>query len=122
MRRLMIVDKSTVVRRVAERILSDMGFLVAQADDVNFAYSMCCEEAPNILVIDADMDGVLDFIAKVRAMPNGREIHIFFSLVEADLKTMMRGKRAGANDFLLRPFDRAILNRVFGKLIQSKAA
>ena len=43
-------------------------------------------------------------------------MRIYYCVVEADLKKMMMGKRAGADDFLLKPFDRKILTQVFGNL------
>ena len=46
-------------------------------------------------------------------MPNGKSARIFYCVIEADLKKMMAGKRAGADDFLLKPFDRKILTSVF---------
>ena len=48
-------------------------------------------------------------------IPSG-EVHVWPFGVEADLKKMMMGKRAGADDFLLKPFDRKILTQVFGNL------
>ena len=41
---------------------------------------------------------------------------IYYCVVEADLKKMMAGKRAGATDFLMKPFDRKILTSVFAGL------
>ncbi len=50
----------------------------------------------------------------VRALPEGKAVKIYYCVVEAELKVMMAGKRAGANDFLLKPFDREILTKTFG--------
>ena len=49
-------------------------------------------------------------------LPGGKGVRIYYCVVEADLKKMMAGKRAGADDFLLKPFDRKILTSVFGSL------
>ncbi|MNL59710.1 hypothetical protein D3C87_1834610 [compost metagenome] len=72
------------------------------------------------MIVDASLDGALDLIAAVRALPNGKSVKIFYCVIEADLKRMMAGKRAGADDFLLKPFDRKILTSVFAG--QSMAA
>ena len=55
-------------------------------------------------------------IDDVRNLPQGKSVRIYYCVVEADLKKMMMGKRAGADDFLLKPFDRKILTQVFGNL------
>ncbi len=120
MRRLMIADGSDVVRKVGKRILSGMGFLVSEAPSSLDALVRCEAEMPNIMIVDAGLEGALDLIANIRRMPEGASVKIYYCVVEADLKKMMAGKRAGADDFLLKPFDRKILTSVFAS--QSMAA
>ena len=115
MQRLMIADGSDVVRKVGKRILSEIGFLVAEA------MSRCETDLPAILIVDAGLEGALGLIQNVRALPNGKGVRIFYCVIEADLKKMMLGKRAGANDFLLKPFDRKILTAVFGAFVAAPA-
>ncbi|MDX3929178.1 MAG: response regulator [Shinella sp.] len=116
MQRLMIADSSDVVRKVGKRILSGLDFLVLEASSSLDALVRCEAELPNILIVDATMDGALELIANVRNLPQGKSVRIFYCVVEADLRKMMMGKRAGADDFLLKPFDRKILTNVFANL------
>lgn len=116
MQRLMIADGSDVVRKVGKRILTELGFVVVEAGTATEAMSRCQSDLPALLIVDASLDGALDLIQGVRAMPNGKAVRIFYCVIEADLKKMMLGKRAGANDFLLKPFDRKILTSVFAGL------
>jgi two-component system chemotaxis response regulator CheY len=110
----MITDTSDVVRKVGKRILSELDFLVSEASNAHEAVSRCEMELPDYLIVDAGMEGALDVIAAIRAMPDGKDVKIYYCVVEADLKKLMAGKRAGATDFLLKPFDRKILTAVFG--------
>jgi len=119
MQRLMIADGSDVVRKVGKRILSELGFVVVEAASAQEAVSRCRAEIPSFLIVDAALEGALDLIAQVRGMPNGKAVRIFYCVIEADLKKMMVGKRAGADDFLLKPFDRKILTSVFSGLAQA---
>ncbi len=116
MQRLMIADDSDVVRKVGKRILSGMGFLVSEASNGLEALSNCHAELPNIIIVDAGLNGALELIANIRLMEKGKSVRIYYCVVEADLKKMMAGKRAGADDFLLKPFDRKILTNVFASL------
>ncbi len=116
MRRLMIADNSDIVRTVAKRILSELGFLVAEASSDREAMMRCQAELPHILIVDANMDGALDLISGVRALPGSEKVRIYYCVIEADLKRMMAGKRAGADDFLLKPFDRKILSAIFANI------
>ncbi|MHA7968254.1 response regulator [Rhizobium sp. CAU 1783] len=113
MQRLMIADSSDVVRKVGRKILSELGFLVLEAGSAREALMRCETELPNIVIVDAGLEGALDLIANIRALPEGKGVRIYYCVIEADLKTMMAGKRAGANDFLLKPFDRKILTQMF---------
>jgi two-component system chemotaxis response regulator CheY len=113
MQRLMIVDGSDIVRKVGKRILSELGFLVVEAGSDREAIMRCQAELPNYIIVDAALEGALDVISAIRAIPNGKNARIFYCVIEADLKKMMAGKRAGADDFLLKPFDRKILTSVF---------
>jgi two-component system, chemotaxis family, chemotaxis protein CheY len=119
MQRLMIADSSDIVRKVGKRILSELGFVVVEAATDREAIARCHAELPNFLIVEAALEGALDVIAAVRAMPHGKSVRIFYCVIEADLKKMMVGKRAGADDFLLKPFDRKILTSVFSGLAQA---
>lgn len=118
MQRLMIVDDSSVIRKVAKRILSGLDWLVSEADSAYMAQMHCQAQLPHVLVVDATMPDAIDLIAAVRQMPGGDAVRIYYCLVEADLKSMMQGKRAGADDYLIKPFDRRILTTTFGHLSQ----
>jgi two-component system chemotaxis response regulator CheY len=119
MQRFMITDTSDVVRKVGKRILSELDFLVSEAADAHEALTRCQAELPDFLIVDAGMDGALDLIASIRAMPAGKDVKIYYCVIEADLRKLMAGKRAGATDFLLKPFDRKILTAVFGNRAQA---
>jgi two-component system, chemotaxis family, chemotaxis protein CheY len=121
MQRLMIVDDSSVIRKVAKRILSGLDFLVSEADTGHQALMHCQAQLPHILIVDATMPDALEIIGAVRQLPGGAAVRIYYCVVEADLKSMMQGKRAGADDFLIKPFDRRILTSVFGHLSKAVA-
>ena len=84
---------------------------------------MLVEILPNArgpLIVDACLPGATDLIGEVRGLPGGDKVKIYYCLIEGKFKHMMQGKRAGADDFLLKPFDREILTKVFSD--QSKTA
>lgn len=122
MQRLMIADDSSVIRKVGRRLLAGLGYNVSEAGDAREALYLCRSDMPDVLIVDAAMDGALELIAGVREASEdgeGRPVRIYLCLVEADLKRMMLGRRAGADDFLLKPFDRAVLTRTFGPLAEA---
>ncbi|MCX8996719.1 response regulator [Rhizobiaceae bacterium BDR2-2] len=116
MKRLMIVDNSDIVRKVGRRILTEIGFLVSEARDAGEALDRCRAELPDVAIVDSFADGALELIAEMRRLAGDRQIRIFYCLVENDLKKMMVAKRAGATDFMLKPFDRRSLTAAVGTI------
>ena len=116
---LLIADESDIVRKVAKRILSALNFEVAETNSADHTIAQCSRNMPDILIIDGSMQSALEVIPHIRVMPGGKETKIFFCVVKADLKTLMAGKRAGADDFLLKPFDRKALEAKFGSYVSA---
>lgn len=117
MKRCMFVDGSSVIRKVAKRILgSDM--VVVEAASGFDAVEMCAADMPDIIVVDSalsDMQAV-DLIRRIRTIESPITPQILVSLVEVDVGAIMRAKRAGAQGYLLKPFNRPQLLERFRTL------
>jgi two-component system, chemotaxis family, chemotaxis protein CheY len=124
MRRCLFVDDSALIRKVAKRILNDADVLVSEAESAAEALSMCAADMPDLIIVDSilpDMDSP-DFIRHVRAMPAAAATQILICLVEMDVPTIMRAKRAGAQGYMLKPFERAQLLHSVGSLTAASVA
>lgn len=118
MKRCMFIDDSSVVRKVAKRILAGPDLIVLEAASGADALDMCSTEMPDIIVIDGALPDMpsAEVIRRIRAIPSLTKPKIAICLVEFDLGAIMRAKRAGAHDYLLKPFDRSQLLARFRKL------
>ncbi|MER8566162.1 response regulator [Mesorhizobium sp. M1305] len=108
MKRCMFVDDSSVIRKVAKRILGGSDMAVIEAATGLDAVEMCAAEMPDVIVVDGalpDMQAV-DVIRQIRAMESTIKPQILISLVEVDVASIMKAKRAGAQGYLLKPFNR----------------
>ena len=108
MKRCMIVDDSSVIRKVAKRILSSPQLLVSEASSATEAIYMCEADMPDVIMLDAtlpDMDTV-DFIrqamteAKVRA-EDRRAVFVGVEAYEAAGGTMPLKDLGGGQPNLL---------------------
>jgi two-component system chemotaxis response regulator CheY len=118
MKRCMFVDDSSVIRKVAKRILGGPDMIVVEAGSGIEALDMCQAEMPDIIVVDSvlpDMTAV-EFIQRVRGLPTNVKPQIMLCVVEVDIGAIMRAKRAGAQGYLLKPFNRAQLLERFRQL------
>ncbi len=118
MKRCMIVDDSSVIRKAAKRILSKPDLLIVEAENGAEALDMCSVEMPDLVIVDGTLPDMTsaECIAGMHAIDGEKKTNIIVCVPEVDISTIMRAKRAGAKDFLLKPFDRASLINRFNQL------
>ena len=104
----MIVDDSSVIRKVAKRILAGPDLVVIEAASATEALYMCEADMPHVIVLDAslpDMETV-DFIRRAVAIDSPTKPQIVVCVTQFDIGAIMRAKRAGAKGYILKPFNR----------------
>jgi two-component system chemotaxis response regulator CheY len=107
----LVVDDSRVIRKVARRILEDLGFEVAEAADGMEAMAWCRTAMPEVILLDWNMpllDG-LGFLKELRQTPEGDEPVVIFCTVENDLEHITLALDHGADEYIMKPFDGDIL-------------
>ncbi len=115
MKRCLIVDDSSVIRKVARRILENFGFTVLEASDGRQALDACAKEMPEAILLDWNMpvmDG-FDFLRALRSMPAGDKPKVVFCTTENDLAHIARAMHAGADEYIMKPFDKEIVEAKF---------
>ncbi|MDX8465432.1 response regulator [Mesorhizobium sp. VK23B] len=115
MKRCLFVDDSSVIRKVAKRILGGSDIVVIEAATGLDAIEICSSDMPDVVVVDgglADMQAA-DLIRRIRGIDGAVKPQILVSLIEVDVGPIMRAKRAGAQGYLLKPFNRAQLLESF---------
>ena len=121
MKSCLIVDDSSVVRKVARRILEDMDYIVEEAEDGQDAFDKCRQEMPDAILLDWQMPIMsgLEFLKLLRAYVGGDRPHIVYCTVENDIGAIAMALKAGASDYMMKPFDRTILENKFEALAQA---
>ena len=111
MRRILIVDDSPVMRKVARRILDGMRFETSEAEDGQKALVACRAGMPDAILLDWNMpvmDGY-EFLRELRKMPGGAAPKVIFCTTENDVAHIARAMHAGADEYIMKPFDRQIV-------------
>ncbi|KQP51802.1 two-component system response regulator [Methylobacterium sp. Leaf399] len=112
MKTCLIVDDSAVIRKVARRILEGMNFKVAEAEDGAKALVQCSDAMPDVILLDwnmPEMDGY-DFLRALRQSPSGGSPKVLFCTTENDVGAIARALHAGADEYIMKPFDRDIVS------------
>ena len=112
MKTCLIVDDSRVVRKVASRIVRDLGFTVTEAAEGAEALRMCRESMPDAVILDWNMPVMngLEFLKSLRATPGGSEPKVIFCTTMNDLDHISQALSLGADEYIMKPFDADILN------------
>jgi two-component system chemotaxis response regulator CheY len=103
----LVVDDSRAMRSILTRLLTNLGFDVAQAGDGAEALSVLNSGCrPEVILVDWNMpvmDG-LTFIKNVRAREDLRDISLMMVTTESEQGQIVRALAAGAHEYVIKPF------------------
>ncbi|MFQ5785554.1 MAG: PleD family two-component system response regulator [Alphaproteobacteria bacterium] len=115
MKSCLIVDDSAVIRKIARKILEELKFETAEAVDGKEALDQCKKKMPDAVLLDWNMPVMngLDFLRALRRTDGGREPIVVFCTTENDLNHIREAMEAGANEYIMKPFDGEIIETKF---------
>ncbi|WP_369831660.1 response regulator [Caulobacter sp. HMWF009] len=113
----LVVDDSRVIRKVARRVLEDIGFEIAEAGDGMEALAWCRAAMPDAVLLDWNMPVMngIEFLRQLRTEPGGGEPVVVFCTVENDVEHIRMALDAGANEYIMKPFDGEIIAAKFAE-------
>lgn len=104
-KKILVIDDSAIVRNVHSVILKTAGFDVIEAQNGLEAYDKAQVEDIDLMVVDIntpEMDGY-EFCEKIRKNAKYKDIPIMIVSTESEQEDKMKGFKAGANLFLVKP-------------------
>jgi two-component system chemotaxis response regulator CheY len=115
MKSCLIVDDSRVVRKVARRILEELEFAIEEAADGQLAMAACQHHMPDVILLDWNMPVMsgIEFLRALRGMKGGETPIVVFCTTENDLGHIQEAVGAGANEYIMKPFDTDIIQAKF---------
>lgn len=111
MKYCLVVDDSTVIRKVARRILEGLKFEIGEAEDGEQAIQSCNARMPDAILLDWNMprmDGY-EFLTNLRRMSGGLHPKVVFCTTENDVAHIAKAMQSGADEYVMKPFDKDIL-------------
>ena len=122
---VLVVDDSTTVRRVTQRLLEREGLRVALASDGLQALDQLAKETPCVILSDIEMprmDG-FDLARQVRAEPRWSQVPIVMISSRTASKHREHAKALGVNHYLGKPFsEEELLRLVWGYAVSPPAS
>lgn len=129
---VLIVDDEYAGRQTLESVLEGEGYSLEMAENGRQAIEKAKALLPDVILLDVMMPGMTGFevCERIRNDPQVAEIPIIVLTALDDRESMLNALKAGADDFISKPFDRHELRaRLIGitrlnryhKLVQERA-
>ena len=110
--KILVVDDDANVQRLLQYTLKQEGYDVVIAPDGAEGFRLWGAEAPDLILLDVQLpklDGY-QVAAKIRSEEGGSShVPIIMLTAEREVEQKVRGLRAGADDYLIKPFHPAEL-------------
>jgi signal transduction histidine kinase len=121
--RILVVDDDERNRRLLEAVLGPAGYDVIEADGGELALEIIARDPVDMVLLDMMMPGLdgVETCRRIRQNLGERFLPVVFVTAMADRQTRVRGKQAGADDFLTKPIDEIELMARVENLLAAKA-
>ena len=111
MKYFLVADDSPVVRKIVSTIMHKHGFTVLEAENGRQAYHICEKNMPDGIFLDACMPimGGLDFLEALPGINADTSPAILYCACEIDREDIRKALANGAQNYIVKPFNRDIL-------------
>lgn len=112
----MVVDDSRAARAMLRRLLGEMGFEVVEAGDGRQALeTLSARGGLDLVLVDWNMPEMngMEFVRRVRTNPGWNGLPLMMVTTEVERTHIALALAAGANEYVMKPFTRDVLE---GKL------
>jgi putative two-component system response regulator len=105
---VLIVDDEEAGRQTLESILEGEGYQLVMAENGQQAIETAKAVFPDVILLDVMMPGMTGFevCERIRNHPSIAEIPIIILTALDDRESLLTALKAGADDFITKPFDR----------------
>jgi two-component system NtrC family sensor kinase len=105
--KILVVDDDEIARATIDALLSTENYELHFAENGLQALTMAAEIRPELILLDVMMPGMDGFetCRKIRALPKLSEVPIVLVTALDDRASRLSGLKAGADDFVTKPFD-----------------
>ncbi|MBW1758862.1 MAG: response regulator [Deltaproteobacteria bacterium] len=106
-KKILIVDDEFFITRALFFMFKKEGYRCQMAHEGQGAIEQIMHDKPDLIFMDVDMpekDGY-ETAREIRSNPEWKDIHIIMLTAKGQKTDKKKGLEAGANDYILKPFD-----------------
>jgi two-component system chemotaxis response regulator CheY len=117
---ILIADDSPTMRAMLVSTIEMLGdYRIVEASSGFEALRLLPREKVDLILTDINMPDIngLEFISYLRTNSNYLSIPVFIISTEGSQKDIEKGKHLGANEYLIKPFDPTILQKLISSYL-----
>lgn len=121
---ILVVDDMATMRRIIKNLLSQLGFKHAtEAEDGAVALQKLKKGGFDFVITDWNMPNMtgLQLIEAIRGDENLKHLPILMITAEAKKENVIAAIKAGANNYIVKPFPAEVLQEKIGKIFAALA-
>ncbi|AHB49502.1 chemotaxis protein CheY [Hyphomicrobium nitrativorans NL23] len=109
MKRCLIADKSEIIRTVARHYLEQAQVEVLEADSADAALALIRDKGTDAVILDWRLPGktTIEILSALRFGDKAKRPLVIYATTENDPADLSRAFAAGANSYLMKPFDQS---------------
>ncbi len=123
MPKVLIVDDEPANLEVAAALVAEDGYQVIQATDGEMAFQMVQEHRPDVVMMDVVMPKMngIEACRKIKTNPLSYAVPVIIVTALNTTEEKIKAIKAGADDFIMKPFDRVELSARLKSLLRLKS-
>ena len=117
--KILVVDDMETVRNSVCAVLQHLGFKnIAEAPDGRQALDSIKADGADLLITDLDMPNMdgLELLRAIRSDDALKHLPVLFLTADAEKNSIVAAVQSGANDYLLKPFTKDVLEEKIKKI------
>lgn len=118
----LVIDDASIIRKVARHIIETFGYRVSEAESAEEGLDRLLADTPDMVLLDWQLPGMtaVEFLGALRGIPLPRIPYIVYCTTEHDVSDLSKAFTAGADDYLLKPFNREVLEAKFSEIAMAQ--
>lgn len=105
--KILVVEDEEDFRALLSGLLSKEGYAVATAENGEEGIAAYKREAPDLVILDVqlpDMEG-FEICRRIRAEGPNSQVPVLFCTIRSAVAPVAEGLKAGATDYVIKPFE-----------------
>jgi two-component system chemotaxis response regulator CheY len=111
MKKCLVVDDSTTIRKAILMILRSFEFDFQEAENGKIALDVCYDAMPDVIILDWNMPVMtgIEFLEEMRRLPDGDIPKVIFCTTNTEMEHVQEALQKGADEYIMKPFTREII-------------